>query len=88
MGLIWAIIAGLIVGLLARAVLPGKQAIPIWLTIVLGVGGAILGNALASGMGVRDTAGIDWIRHVLQIAVAAVLIALVAPMWARRSLSR
>ena len=84
MGLIWAVIAGLIVGLLAKAVLPGKQAIPLWLTIVLGIAGAVVGNALASGMGVRDTAGIDWIRHVLQIAVAAVLIFVVAPMWAKR----
>lgn len=84
MSFVWAIIAGLIVGVLARAVLPGKQAIPIWLTIVLGIGGALLGNALASGIGVRDTPGIDWIRHVLQIAVAAGLIAVVAPMWAKR----
>ena len=84
MGLIWAIIAGLIVGLLARLVLPGKQAIPLWLTIVLGIGGAVAGNALASGIGVRDTAGIDWVRHALQIGVAAVLITVVAPMWAKR----
>jgi uncharacterized membrane protein YeaQ/YmgE (transglycosylase-associated protein family) len=84
MGLIWAIVAGLIVGLLAKAVLPGRQAIPLWLTILLGIGGAVVGNALASGLGVRDTAGVDWIRHVLQVAVAAVLIAVVAPMWAKR----
>lgn len=84
MGLIWAVVAGLIVGLLAKAVLPGRQAIPLWLTILLGIGGAVVGNALASGLGVRDTAGVDWIRHVLQVAVAAVLIAVVAPMWAKR----
>ena len=84
MGLIWAVIAGLIVGLLAKAVLPGKQAIPLWLTVVLGIGGAVGGNFLASGLGVRSTAGVDWIRHALQIAVAAVLITVVAPMWAKR----
>jgi uncharacterized membrane protein YeaQ/YmgE (transglycosylase-associated protein family) len=84
MGLIWAVIAGLIVGLLAKLVLPGKQAIPLWLTIVLGIGGAVVGNFLASGIGVRDTAGIDWIRHALQIAVAAGLITVVTPMWAKR----
>jgi uncharacterized membrane protein YeaQ/YmgE (transglycosylase-associated protein family) len=85
MGLIWAVIAGLIVGVLARLVLPGKQAIPMWLTIVLGIAGAVAGNALASGIGVRDTAGVDWIRHALQIAAAAVLITVVAPMWAKRN---
>ena len=63
MSVIWAIIAGLVVGLIARAVLPGKQNIPIWLTIVIGIVGALIGNALASALGVRHTGGIDWIRH-------------------------
>jgi uncharacterized membrane protein YeaQ/YmgE (transglycosylase-associated protein family) len=85
MSFIWAIIAGLIIGLIARAVLPGRQDIPIWLTIVLGVIGAVIGNAIASGLGVEDTKGIDWIRHVVQIAAAAGLIAVVTPLWARRS---
>jgi uncharacterized membrane protein YeaQ/YmgE (transglycosylase-associated protein family) len=88
MGLIWAVIAGLIVGLLAKAVLPGKQVIPLWLTVALGIVGAIVGNMIASAIGVRDTAGIDWIRHAFQIGVAAALIAVVAPMRARRTLAR
>jgi uncharacterized membrane protein YeaQ/YmgE (transglycosylase-associated protein family) len=66
-------------------VLPGKQDIPIWLTILLGVIGALIGNALASAIGVEDTKGIDWIRHLLQIIAAAVLIGVVAPMWSKRS---
>jgi uncharacterized membrane protein YeaQ/YmgE (transglycosylase-associated protein family) len=85
MSFIWAIIAGLIIGLIAKAVLPGKQDIPIWLTILLGVGGAIIGNVIASVLGVDDTNGIDWIRHIVQIAAAAVLITVVAPLWAGRS---
>jgi uncharacterized membrane protein YeaQ/YmgE (transglycosylase-associated protein family) len=88
MSFVWAIIAGLIIGLLARAVLPGKQAIPLWLTILLGIIGAIIGNALASAVGVEDTRGIDWIRHIFQIVVAAALIAVVAPIWGRRQLGR
>lgn len=85
MSFIWAIIAGLIIGLIAKALLPGKQDIPIWLTIILGVVGAIIGNAIASLLGVDETKGIDWIRHIAQIAAAAVLISLVAPLWAKRS---
>jgi uncharacterized membrane protein YeaQ/YmgE (transglycosylase-associated protein family) len=84
MSFIWAIIAGLIIGLIARAVLPGRQNIPIWLTIILGVIGAIIGNVIASALGVADTRGIDWIRHIVQIAAAAGLIAVVAPLWAKR----
>jgi uncharacterized membrane protein YeaQ/YmgE (transglycosylase-associated protein family) len=85
MSFIWAIIVGLIIGLIARAVLPGKQDIPIWLTIVLGVLGALIGNAFAEAINVEETKGIDWIRHILQIIAAAVLIGVVAPLWSKRS---
>ena len=85
MSFLWAIIAGLIIGLIARAILPGRQNIPIWLTILLGVIGAIIGNLIASALGVGDTRGIDWIRHIVQIAAAAGLIAIVAPLWAKRA---
>jgi uncharacterized membrane protein YeaQ/YmgE (transglycosylase-associated protein family) len=88
MEFIWAIIAGLIIGVIARLLRPGKQDIPLWLTILIGMAGAILGNLLASAIGVRDTSGIDWIRHILQIAIAIVLIGLVEPVWRRRRVSR
>ena len=84
MHILWAIIAGLIIGLVARALLRGRQDIPIWLTIVLGIVGGLIGDGIASALGVRETNGIDWIRHILQIAAAMVLIGVVAPFWARR----
>jgi uncharacterized membrane protein YeaQ/YmgE (transglycosylase-associated protein family) len=84
MSFVWAIIAGLIIGLIAKLVLPGRQPIPLWLTLIIGIVGGLVGNALATAFGVRDTGGFDWIRHILQIAVAAVLIALVTPMWVKR----
>ena len=83
-GIITALIVGLIIGALARLVLPGKQNIPIWLTILLGWLGAILGTLLAQNLGVAVTPGIDWIEIVLQVAVAAVGIALVASVYGRR----
>jgi uncharacterized membrane protein YeaQ/YmgE (transglycosylase-associated protein family) len=84
MNIIWAIIAGLIIGLLARLVLRGRQDIPLWLTIVLGIIGGLLGNWLSSALGVRHTSGVDWIRHILQVGAAAVLIALITPFWSSR----
>ncbi|MDQ4102459.1 MAG: GlsB/YeaQ/YmgE family stress response membrane protein [Actinomycetota bacterium] len=83
-GIITALIVGLIIGALARLVLPGKQNIPIWLTILLGWLGAILGTLLAQNLGVAVTPGIDWIEIVLQVAIAAVGIALVASFYGRR----
>jgi uncharacterized membrane protein YeaQ/YmgE (transglycosylase-associated protein family) len=88
MSFIWAIIAGLVIGVIARAIRPGKQDIPIWLTILIGIAGAIVGNLLASAIGVRHTGGIDWIRHILQVAVAIVVLGVVEPAWTRRRLGR
>ncbi|GAA2478486.1 GlsB/YeaQ/YmgE family stress response membrane protein [Streptomyces thermolineatus] len=83
MSWIWAIIVGLILGVIARAILPGRQNIPIWLTALLGLIGSLLGNALASAIGVEDTKGIDWIRHFFQLAGAIVIVALGAPLYAK-----
>lgn len=77
-GIITAIIVGLIIGALARLVLPGKQNVPIWLTILIGAIGALIGTWIAQFLGVAVTSGIDWIEIVLQIVVAAAGIALVA----------
>ncbi len=84
MSILWAIIAGLVIGLLAKLVIPGRQPIPLWLTILLGIVGGLIGNALAGAFGVADTGGVDWIRHIFQVGAAAVLILLVTPFWARR----
>jgi uncharacterized membrane protein YeaQ/YmgE (transglycosylase-associated protein family) len=83
--IIWAIIAGLIIGSIAKLFVPGRQNIPIWLTILIGIAGALIGNFLAVVLGVRHTFGIDWIRHSLQVAAAVVLIMLVVPSWSRRT---
>ncbi|MGW1178984.1 GlsB/YeaQ/YmgE family stress response membrane protein [Kitasatospora sp. NPDC002543] len=85
MTILWALVAGLVVGLLAKLVLPGRQPVPLWLTVLVGAVGAVLGNAAASYLGVRHTGGIDWIRHLLQVGVAAVLIAVVSPAYAARN---
>ena len=81
-GIISAIIVGLIIGALGRLVLPGRQDIPIWLTIVIGVAAAIVGTLLANALGVGSTRGIDWIELLIQIALAAAGVALVASRYA------
>ncbi|MEU5806770.1 MULTISPECIES: GlsB/YeaQ/YmgE family stress response membrane protein [unclassified Streptomyces] len=73
---LWAIIVGFVLGLIAKAVLPGKQHQPLWLTTLFGMVGAVLGNAVAGWMGVAETRGIDWTRHLLQLAGAVLIVAL------------
>jgi uncharacterized membrane protein YeaQ/YmgE (transglycosylase-associated protein family) len=84
MNILWAIIAGLIIGGLARLFLRGHQHIPLWLTCFLGICGGLIGDAIARQLGVRHTSGVDWTRHALQVASAAVLIGIIEPMWAGR----
>ncbi|MYS89224.1 MULTISPECIES: GlsB/YeaQ/YmgE family stress response membrane protein [Streptomyces] len=81
MGWLWAIIVGLVLGLLAKAIIPGRQHIPLWLTVILGMIGGIAGNAIARAAGVDATAGIDWWRHVFQLVMAIILVGLGDRAW-------
>ncbi|MEU4217917.1 GlsB/YeaQ/YmgE family stress response membrane protein [Actinoplanes sp. NPDC026623] len=84
-GFLTAIIIGLIIGALGRLVVPGKQNIPIWLTLVIGVIAALLGTLLAGALDVAETDGVDWIELILQVALAAVGVAIAAGAYGRRA---
>ena len=76
--IISAIVVGLIVGALGRLVVPGHQDLSIWVTIAIGIVAALIGSLIASALGVGDTNGIDWIKLIIQVALAAAGVALVA----------
>lgn len=78
---LWVIVVGLVLGVIARAILPGRQQIPLWLTVVLGVVGSVLGNAVAGWLRVADTNGVDWTRHGLQLAGAIVIVFVGDMLW-------
>ncbi len=82
-GIISALIVGLIIGALGRLVVPGKQNIPIWLTMAIGVVAALLGTALARAIGV-NTSGVSWWELLTQVVVAAVGVGIVAGAMGRR----
>lgn len=69
-GIIGALIIGLIVGALGRLVVPGKQDIPIWLTMLVGVVAALIGTAIVGPL--RNTNGIDWVELIVQVVLAAI----------------
>jgi uncharacterized membrane protein YeaQ/YmgE (transglycosylase-associated protein family) len=78
-GIIAALIIGAIVGVLGRLVVPGKQNIPVWLTIVVGIVAAFLGTFLANALGIpTSTPNIDWRELAVQVVLAAIGVALVA----------
>jgi uncharacterized membrane protein YeaQ/YmgE (transglycosylase-associated protein family) len=82
MHLIWQLIVGLIVGVLARLILPGKEALPAgalgWLiTAVLGVAGAYLGTLIGGALwgGAGYAAG--WIMSILGAILLLILARLI-----------
>src|SRR4051794_15506216 len=87
--LIVLIIVGAIIGLLGKLVAPGdRDNIPIWLTVLCGIGGVLLGYYAAAALGVEATDGVDWIRWIISIAVAAVLVMIAAAVTAKSKTSK
>jgi uncharacterized membrane protein YeaQ/YmgE (transglycosylase-associated protein family) len=82
-GIISAIVIGLVVGLLGRLLVPGRQSIPIWLMILIGIGAALLGTAIARGANLAETDGFDWIEAIIQVVLAAVGVAIAAAVGGR-----
>ncbi|MFY9808911.1 MAG: GlsB/YeaQ/YmgE family stress response membrane protein [Pseudonocardiaceae bacterium] len=88
-GIISAIIVGLIIGALGRLVVPGKQAIPIWLTIIIGIIAAFIGAGIAHAFGYANrNGGIPWIEIGFQVIVAAIGVSIAAGAYARRGITR
>lgn len=83
-GIFSALIVGIIIGALGRLVVPGRQRIPLWLTMVIGIVAALIGTAIATVLGVADTRGIDWIELAIQVVLAAVGVSIAAGSYGRR----
>ena len=83
--ILMAIVAGMIIGPLARLVLPGKQDISLVMTVVLGALGALAGSAIFYALsGSKDTGGIDWLALLIGVVVAAIAIVVYGMMTGKR----
>ncbi|MEV1026229.1 GlsB/YeaQ/YmgE family stress response membrane protein [Streptomyces sp. NPDC050264] len=70
-GIFTAIVIGIVIGILGRLAIPGRQHIGVLWTILVGVAAALIGTAIAAGFGVAETKGIDWIELAIQVGLAA-----------------
>ncbi|CAM5327956.1 GlsB/YeaQ/YmgE family stress response membrane protein OS=Streptomyces rochei OX=1928 GN=G3I25_30090 PE=3 SV=1 [Streptomyces rochei] len=70
-GIISAIVIGIVIGVLGRLVVPGRQRIGILWTILVGIVAALIGSWVAAAFDVADTDGVDWVEWLIQIALAA-----------------
>ncbi|MHC9296288.1 GlsB/YeaQ/YmgE family stress response membrane protein [Mycobacterium sp. LTG2003] len=84
-GIISAILIGIVVGVIGRLVVPGRQPIGFLVTILVGIVSAFVGSAIARALGIPTvTNGIDWLELLVQVIVAALGVALVSALMGRR----
>ena len=69
----WLLI-GLVVGGLGRLLVPGRNRIGVWLTILIGIAGAVAGGSAARAVA---GPGHDLISFVLSLVIAAILVGLI-----------
>lgn len=80
-----ALIGGTIIGLLGKFLAPGdRDNIPLWLTILCGIGGILIGTWAYSQFFDPESARIDWWRHAWQVGAAAILVMIAAGATSRR----
>jgi len=69
------IVAGLIIGLLARLLLPGRQKIGLLWTLVLGVVGSVVGGIIANLIGSGDIFELNAIGFIVAVIASVALLA-------------
>jgi uncharacterized membrane protein YeaQ/YmgE (transglycosylase-associated protein family) len=74
MQILGLIIIGIVIGILARLVLPGRQRIGMGLTVLLGIGGALVGGIVASAIGTGGIWELNFLGTVVGVIAAAGLI--------------
>jgi uncharacterized membrane protein YeaQ/YmgE (transglycosylase-associated protein family) len=76
MQILGLILIGIVIGVIARLLLPGRQSIGMLMTVLLGIGGALIGGVIASEIGEGDIFELNAIGTIVGIIAAVLLIAL------------
>jgi uncharacterized membrane protein YeaQ/YmgE (transglycosylase-associated protein family) len=83
MSIIWMLLVGLIVGAIAKLMMPGKDPGGIFITMLLGVAGALVAGFLGRGLGwYREGEPVGWFASIIG---AVILLGLYRLMAARRA---
>ena len=89
MEIIGIIVIGLLIGLLGKFIAPGdKDNIPLWLTLLCGIGGVLLGWVIYDAFGGDETSGVDWVRWLVAIATSAVLVVIASTVLGKNTNTR
>ncbi len=79
------IVAGLVIGALARLIKPGKQNLSLLMTLLLGLVGSVIGGLIASALGTGDIWELNVLGFVLAVVAAVLLIGVAEGMSGRKT---
>ena len=82
------IIAGIVIGALARLIKPGKQNLGLVATLLLGLAGSVIGGVIANLLGTGDIFELNILGFVVAVIAAVLLIGVAEGMAGRRSVRR
>jgi uncharacterized membrane protein YeaQ/YmgE (transglycosylase-associated protein family) len=74
MGIIGFIVAGLVIGALARLIKPGRQHLGLIATLLLGLVGSVIGGTIASALGTGDIFELNVLGFVVAVIASVLLI--------------
>jgi uncharacterized membrane protein YeaQ/YmgE (transglycosylase-associated protein family) len=75
MGILSWIVFGLIAGVLAKLIMPGKDPGGVIVTILIGIAGAVIGGFIANGLGFGSVNGFDFRSFIIAIVGSLILLA-------------
>ena len=81
MGLIWTLIIGVVIGAIAKLLMPGKDPGGFWITMALGIAGAFVGTFLGRSLGLYQA---DQSAGFIASIVGAVILLAIYRMFTRR----
>ncbi|MFP5327518.1 MAG: hypothetical protein ACLGHT_08555 [Acidimicrobiia bacterium] len=70
------LVFGLFVGAMARLIVPGRHKMGLWMTLLLGVLGSVVGGVVANFLGTGDIWELNMLGGIVAIATAAALVAI------------
>ena len=86
--ILFYLIVGTIVGLLGKFLAPGdKDNIPLWLVVICGIGGMLIGDVIYRAFGGDGSRGLDWTQGLVTILTAMVLVIIAAMVTGRSKTS-
>jgi uncharacterized membrane protein YeaQ/YmgE (transglycosylase-associated protein family) len=85
MGIIGFLVAGLVIGALARLVKPGKQNLSLLVTLLLGVVGSVIGGLVANMLGTGGIMELNAIGFIVAVIAAVLLIGIAEGMSGNRT---